>query len=203
MIKILNTYPFNGSPNLERFFKSVSTNGILDLDKFMQAVRKRFGTISDRMMMILAQFFDIKTRQFDYRGYCSLMQMVLNQSPDIAKAKFFQVLDLGEDRKVCEKDLWEFFLKLEDQEMTVKLIPDLRKVKEQIKAVKERVGKGDEVQAKLAKLNANVADAVSTNSIIKKPDPKMKVLEFVEDVEVLKKKIEEEEDEEMDDVQKR
>ena len=59
----------------------------------MNVVKTRFKQLSDSLFLILATFFGEDTRPFNFRGYTNLISGVLNQTAEIAKTKFFIVLD--------------------------------------------------------------------------------------------------------------
>jgi len=82
-------------------------------------------------------------------------------------------------------------------------MPDLFRIMKHLEVVRKRNGKSDEIETKMSKVRKNLNEVIKTHKLIEKPDPKEKVLNFINSVEELKKKIEEKEEEEMDDVQRR
>ena len=94
------------------------------------------------------------------------MQKVLNQPSDVGKRKFFDILDLNEDGKVCEKDLFNFLMRLDDRGLHKRMLPDIYKVLDHLRNIKKKLGKDDEVKLKLARVRSNIKTAITTNQVV-------------------------------------
>ena len=100
------------------------------------------------------------------------MKKVLNQPPEAAKAKFFQLLDVNEDGRVCEKDIFDTYMKLNDRYLHDMIAPDLYKILDHIQMLKEKLGKTDQTEQKLNKIKEHVRQAERDWAIIEPKNPR-------------------------------
>lgn len=135
------------------------------------------------------------------RDFGELVRKMVNAEPARAKELYFQLLDLNKDKKLCERDMFQLLLTIEDPHLLRYMTEDLIQVQKCLSTHREKQGKNDFVKLKLEQVNGNVEKAVQQKHAIERVDPKQRVLQFLDTVEDYKAKIKEKEEDEMDDEQ--
>ena len=137
----------------------------------------------------------------DLRNFSELVRKMVNAEPAKTKELYFQLLDLNKDKKLCERDMFQLLLTIEDPHLLRYMTEDLIQVQKYLSTHREKQGKNDFVKLKLEQVNANVDKAAIKGHALETVDPKQQVRRFLDTVEDYKAKIKEKEEDEMDDEQ--
>ena len=69
---------------------------MMDLNKFITSVRKRFQEVSESLLeMFVTNNYNNLALPIYYRTYTDMLQRLLNAQPGKAKEDFFKILDLN------------------------------------------------------------------------------------------------------------
>jgi len=66
----------------------------------------------------------------NFRVFTELVRSLLNSPVNKSKEEFFNILDLNNDKKVCERDMFQMILLIEDKKLESMMNADLLKVKQ-------------------------------------------------------------------------
>ena len=133
----------------------------MDPKLFYNAVKVRFPSLVHKLVSAVVGFlFEENAPKMSLRKYGENMSRVLGAHGDLAKTKFFMMLDANDDGKICEKYLFEFLIKLDDRELYQKIVPDIWTIINHVRKIKKKLGKDDQVKIKLANVRQNINTAI-------------------------------------------
>jgi len=56
-----------------------------------------------------------KVASIDLRYFSEFVRKLVSGDPDAAKQNYFRIIDLNKDKKLCERDIFDLLLMLEDE----------------------------------------------------------------------------------------
>ena len=110
---------------IRQVFKHISRNQRLDNEKLVTHMRKTFDDQTELVYPLVKKSLGGLKSETEVRHYVQAVQKFISMDLKQIKECYFTILDLNNDRRICETDLFRILTKIESLEMQEAMSDDI------------------------------------------------------------------------------